>query len=494
MSENLDLLIIKPGSPKKMYGDLSATLSGIEPPLMAIQTASLIREKGYSVRVIDMETEDFNAQTLAHEIARLSPVLTDIVVAGSNPSASSTPLMAITGEILGALKEKAPALKTVLTGIHPSSLPEQTLREEKTDFVAQGEGFYTILELLAALKSGSPEDGDGLKIPGLCYLKKGKFISNGWCKIVENLDELPLPAWDLLDMGKYRAHNWHCFGHLKARTPYAMIYTSFGCPYNCSYCNIHAFYDGRPGIRFRSPEKIVEEIDLLVKKYKVKNIKFLDELFAVNEERVDRVCDLLIERGYDLNIWAYARINTVNERMLEKMKKAGINWLCYGIESGSQQVRTGVDKLGFGQDQIKKVIKMTQDKGIYILGNFIFGLPDDSLETMQETFDLAKELNCEYVNFYMAMAYPGSRLYKDAKSKGLKLPDSWLGFAQLNEDTLPLDTRYVSGETVLRFRDNAFEEYFRRPEYIKLILEKFGWEEVAHIEEMLKHKIKRRFA
>ena len=176
------------------------------------------------------------------------------------------------------------------------------------------------------------------------------------------------------------------------------------------------------------------------------------------------------------------------------MKKAGINWLCYGIESGSQKVRTGVDKLGFGQDLIGSVMKMTQDAGIYILGNFIFGLPDDDLETMQETFNLAKKINCEYINFYMAMAYPGSRLYEEAVKKGLNLPNSWLGYAQLNSETLPLPTKYISGQDVLMFRDKAFKEYYERPEYLKMIKEKFGQEEISHIKEMLKYKIKRNYA
>ena len=193
-----------------------------------------------------------------------------------------------------------------------------------------------------------------------------------------------------------------------------------------------------------------------------------------------------------MNIWAYARINTVNEKMLKKMKKAGINWLCYGIESGNQNVRTGVNKLGFGQDLIRKVIKMTQEEGISILGNFIFGLPDDNLQTMQETLDLAKELNCEYANFYATMAYPGSRLYEEAVKKGLRLPKSWLGFAQLNEETFPISTKYLSGSDVLRFRDKAFKEYYSRHEYLKMIEEKFGPEEVSHINEMLKYEIKRK--
>jgi len=473
MSDNVDLLIIKPGSPKRMYGDLSATLSAIEPPYLGALLAAFIREKGYSVKIIDTEIQEVNIG---------NPKLINIIVAGQNPSASSTPLMVITEEIIKKIKARS-LVPIILTGIHPSALPERTLRETRADFIGRGESFYTMLELLKGNKN----------VQGLCYLENNKFIDSGWGEVVDT-DELPMAAWDLLEMDKYRAHNWHCFGHINERISYAAIYTSFGCPYNCTYCNIRALYDNKPGIRFRSPEKIVEEIDLLVKKYGVKNIKFCDELFAINEQRVNKLCDLLIQRGHNLNIWAYARINTVNENMLKKMKKAGINWLAYGIESGSQKVRTGVAKLGFKQDEIKKIVKMTQDAGIYVGGNYIFGLPDDNFETMQETFNIAKELNCEWVNFYTTMAYPGSQLYEETSEQGIRLPDTWLGYAQLNEETLPLSTKYLSSSQVLRFRDKVFQEYYSNPRYLKMIEEKFGPETVTHIKKMLKHEIKRKFA
>jgi len=228
-------------------------------------------------------------------------------------------------------------------------------------------------------------------------------------------------------------------------------------------------------------------------KYKVKNIKFCDELFAINEQRVNKLCDLLVQRGHNLNIWAYARINTVNEKMLKKMKQAGINWLGYGIESGSQRIRTGVSKTQFGQDDIKKTVKMTKDAGIYVGGNYIFGLPSDTIETMEETFDLAKFLNCEMANFYTNMAYPGSQLYQEALIQGTKLPDNWLGYGQLNEETLPLSSKYLSSSQILRFRDKAFQEYYSSGRYLKMIEEKFGQETVTHIKEMLKYEIKRKF-
>ena len=492
MTQEPELLLVNPGGWGRTYGELGSTLSGIEPPLWCGLLAGFIREHGYTVKIIDAETENWDPEHVAKKITENDPLLAGIIVLGANPSASSTPKMTAVNETLTALKKKAPHIKTILGGLHPSALPERTLREEDVDFVCQGEGFYTILQLLEVLKSG--EDKRDYEINGLWYIKDGRIISNPMSPLIQNLDELPFVAWDLLPMDKYRAHNWHCFDHINQRQPYAVIYTSLGCPFNCSYCNIHALYNSKPGIRYRSPEKVVEEIDFLVKNYNIKNLKVIDELFVLRKDRVMRICDLIIKSGYDLNMWAYARVDTVSEPLLKKMKQAGFNWIAFGIESANKKVRQDVSKR-IKQEKIQKAIEMTRAAGIHIIGNFIFGLPEDDFETMRETLDMAKEFNFEYVNFYTAMAYPGSQLYLDALREGIKLPDEWHGYGQYSEETLPLPTKYLSAADVLRFRDNAFKEYYSsNPKYIEMIREKFDPKVVEHIEEMLKHGIPRKLA
>jgi len=492
MSENdIDLLLINPGCKKETYGDLRLSISAIEPPVWAGLIAAFVREKGFSVKIIDAEVENYSDEHVVDKIVECSPALVAIGAVGSNPSASSTPKMVPAGKLLNTIKNRLPHINTSLYGIHPSALPEKTLNEEKVDFMFRGECFCTVVKLLEELKSNSKIKN--YNIDGLLYKKDGKVVSNGWGGLVKDVDELPFVAWDLLPMNKYRAHNWHCFKNLDERQPYAVLYTSFGCPFSCTFCNIKANYNGKPGIRFRSPEKIIEEVDLLVKKYKVKNIKFADEIFVLKESRVIEICDLIIQRGYDLNIWAYTRIDTINERLLKKMKKAGINWLAFGIESANKKVRDGVVKGRFGKDAIKEAIEMTHKAGIYIVANFIFGLPDDDAQTLQETLDMAKVLNCEYVNFYTAMAYPGSQLYEDMVRQGANLPKSWLSYSQFGKETLPLSTKYLSSSEILRFRDKAFEEYHSNPCYLNMIGEKFGLDAVDHIKDVLKYKINRKY-
>ena len=439
--------------------------------------------------ILDADAEGWPPEETAAKIIEIDPVLADIIVLGTNPSASSTPKMSGVHILVDELKAAAPDLKVVLGGMHPSALPERTMEEEKADFVCKEEGFYTILQLLEVLTSGG--DPSEIKIPGLWYRKDNGVFSNEPVPFEDDLDTLPQAAWDLLPMDKYRAHNWHCFNDLTKRNPYAVIYTSLGCPFRCSYCPVQAFY-GKPKLPFRSPENVIEEIDLLVKKYNVKNIKIMDELFVYKEDRVQRICDLLIERGYDLNIWVYARVDTIKESMLSKMKKAGINWIAYGIESANAVVRKGVNKT-LNEERIRQAVDMTHAAGIHIIGNFIFGLPDDNMETMRETLSLAKNFDLEYVNFYICMAYPGSELYDEALKSGVKMPDEWHGFGQYSYESLPLPTKHLEPSQIIKFRDNAFKDYFSDPVYLDSIRRKFGEKVVTHIKDMLKKELKRKY-
>ena len=478
MSNPIDLLLIKPGAQKELYQNLSETLSGREPPLWTALLAAFIREKGFKVKIVDAEIEP---EKVIPTVTATKPKLIAIVVSGTNPSASTMNMVGAR-TILHEIMKLNPDYTTILLGLHPSALPERTLSEEPVDMVCEGEGFLTLLDLLSEVGHKN--------FKGLWYIKDSWQILSFSRHDLINLNDLPMPAWDLLPMHKYRAHNWHCFGgSLKDRSPYGVIYTSLGCPYNCSFCCIHALF-GAHKIRYRSPEKVVEEIDYLVKNYDIKKIKIIDEIFDLKESHVTKLCDLIIERDYELDMWAYTRVNTINERKLKKMKQAGINWLGIGFEAGSKEIRDGVSKGQFDNERIREVVKMIRDAGINIGGNFVFGLPGDTMKTMQETLNLAKELNCEWTNFNCCMAYPGSKLYEETKKRNL--PDSWLGYSQYAYETQPLPTEHLTAAEILQFRDNAFNTFYGSTRYQDMILEKFGAETLQHIKDVLKHKIRRR--
>lgn len=478
MTQKLDLLLVKPGSQKKLYGDLSKGITGLEPPLWATLLAAFVREKGFRVKLIDAEIDPEN---VLPAIIKYQPLLAAVVVSGTNPSASTMNMVGAR-TILEEIKKTDPSLPTILMGLHPSALPERTLKEEPVDMVCQGEGFHTLLDLLSGKKLS--------EIKGLWYSEDGEIKSNPRSELVDP-NELPMPAWDLLPMYKYRAHNWHCFGQINERSPYGVIYTSLGCPFSCEFCCINAIF-GKHMIRYRNPKNVVEEIDFLVKKFYIKNFKIIDEMFGLKESHVIELCDLLIERNYNLNIWAYARVDTLTPLMLNKMKHAGINWLGIGFESGNKAIRDRSSKGKFSNEKIREIVKRIHENNINIGGNFIFGLPDDTLETMQETLDMAKELNCEYTNFYVVMAYPGSKLYEESLGNNIQLPDSWEGYSQFGYETQPLPTKYLTPAEILRFRDKAFIEFNNSQRYQNMISNKFGEETLQHIKDMCKHTLKRR--
>ncbi|MBI2437746.1 MAG: cobalamin B12-binding domain-containing protein [Lentisphaerae bacterium] len=484
-----DLLIVRPGNQKSLYGDLSARhLTGIEPPLWAALQAAFIRQQGFSVEIIDAEVLLLSHAETAEKIKALKPALVQVAVSGTNPSAS-TWNMTGAGVLLRHLKGTAPELKTIISGLHPSALPERTLKEEAVDYVCQGEGFHTIRQLLQMVKANALAP---TKVPGLWYRDNGRVASTPRAPLIKQLDELPMPAWDLLPMAKYRAHNWHCLGGKYDRQPYGVIYTSLGCPYTCSFCCINSFF-GKNLIRYRSPEKVVEEIRFLARNYGIRNIRIIDEMFVLRSAHVLKLCDLIIGAGFDLNMWVYARVDTVSAEMLQKMKLAGINWVCYGFESANQAVLDSVRK-GYAQTDVYEAVRLTRAAGINILANYMFGLPDDNLPTMQQTLEQAKELNCEFANFYCCMAYPGSKLYDQALAQGARLPDSWEGYSQLSPETLPLPTKHLTSAEVLHFRDQAFQNYFSNPAYLAMIEKKFGPSAAAEIKKMLQGEIKRKYA
>src|SRR3989344_633501 len=491
MSKNkLDLLLVNPSAQRVYQKDQEkASYPALEPPYLAALTAEFVRGRGFNVKILDANVEQLSVPETVERIIDYDPKLMHMVVHGNQPSASSQ-LMDLVGEVSKSLKGISPKTKILLTGTHPASLPKRTLEEDVCDFVGRGEGFLAPLGIL----EGKPLH----KIPGLWYKENGKIIPGTAETLMTSEElgkELPKAAWDLLPIEKYRAHDWHSLDSLSERQPYAAMYTSFGCPYKCTFCCINAPFneDGNvPNtIRFRDPNNIVDEIEFLVNHHGINNLKFIDEMFVLTKRHYVTVAEKIVERGLGdkLNIWAYARVDTIHEGRLDLLRRAGIKWLALGIESGSKHVRDGVEKGRFGQEDIIKNVRKVQDAGIYVVGNFIFGLPDDDLKSMQETLDLAIELNCERPNFYSTMAYPGSELHRMAQrgeypkprdwdSKRALLPEDdggpgWIGYSQHAYGCWPLPTEFLHPEQVLEFRDKALKTYFKKSNYINFLKRKF---------------------
>jgi radical SAM superfamily enzyme YgiQ (UPF0313 family) len=222
----------------------------------------------------------------------------------------------------------------------------------------------------------------------------------------------------------------------------------------------------------------------------VRNVKLIDEMFALGAHRVKEVCNTIADLGHEFNIWAYARISTINDDQLVTMRKAGIKWLAYGIESGDDHVLQNVDK-HLTADLTRRVVEMTRDHGISVCGNYIFGLPGEDADSMKKTLDLAIELNAEWANFYSVIPYPGSRLYTEAVEKKLSLPKTWSGYSQYSADCCPLPTEKLSSQEILAFRDEAFRTYYTNESYLTHLRKTFGDKAVKHVKQMMLHEMRR---
>jgi len=489
----LDLVIINPTAHAEIYQGLSGEYAAIEPPVWAGLLSSGIKAQGFSVEIIDCEGEMIGYEKVAQLTQYLKPKLICVVVYGQQPSAS-TQNMYGASLTCNAIKNINPDVPLLLVGGHVSALPEQTLRSENVDYVCQGEGIHTLSGLLRI----NLQRSDHLKqVPGLWYFDEFKQVVHNERAAMVPMGELSqvLPGvdYDALPMKNYRAHNWHCYDGMTDRSGYASIYTSLGCPFTCSFCCINASF-GAHRFRYWQPDFIMKQIDDLVQNHGVKNLKIADEMFVLKEPHFMEICRLIEQRGYDLNIWAYSRIDTIKERHLEQLKNAGINWLGLGIESVSLRVRDDVVKGKFNEDKIASVVSEVQSAGIHVAGNFIFGLPEDNLTSMKENLDYAMSLELDMANFYAAMAYPGSQLHLDAVSNNLKLPDTWLGYSQHSFETLPLSTNYVDAAQVIAFRDKAWQAFHTDPAYIKRMDQKFGAKVAKHLQEMTTYKIPRKYA
>lgn len=492
-----DIVFIHPGNHLKTYQDLANEYTAIATPVWTCLLADYIRREGYNVAIYDSNIEGWSAEKASKLLSQYHPELIVIMVYGHNPSAS-TQTMPAASHIVSELKSINNDIPIAMGGLHPTALPDKTLKEEQIDFVIKGEGIHPVKHLIEYLTGKRNLNS----VQGICYrAKDGTCIHSELAKIEKNLDNSYQGyAWDLLPpLTLYRAHNSHTLQYFEeskrcdfsdVRSPYAILYTSLGCPFKCSFCCINALF-GDSRIRYWSLDKVIEWIDVLVSKHHVKHIRIDDELFVLSPKRVELFCDMLIERKYDINLWAYARVDTIKDHLLKKMKMAGINWICLGIESASKDVREGVNK--HITKNISDIVRRIQYNGIYVLGNYMFGLPHDTLETMRATLDLAIELNCEFANFYSTMAYPGSNLYGHwIKESPDIIPNSWNGFSQHSYDSKPLPTKYLSPREVLKFRDKAFHTYFTNEKYLTSVKQKFGQKALDHIQRMTTIRLKRR--
>ena len=508
-SSYIDVCFLVASSAKKSYQELSETYSAIESPTWSLLLAQSCRSIGFKVSIIDANAENLSNEQILKRINKLNPRIICLIVYGQNVNAGTANMRGAT-DITNFLKKNQISCPIAFIGSHVQALPIDTLKKENNiDIVFTNEGVYALRNLLKLNRFSF----DALKnIKGIAYRQSDEIKMNLPEKVVptERMDiDLPGYAWDLLPykntpMDLYRSPMWHAEYDFEKRSPYASLQTSLGCVFKCDFCMINLINRndneeiGVAGkysnMRFWSPEFIIKEFDKLIA-MGVKTIRIVDEMFLLNPKYYVPLCEKLSTRNKDdkLRMWSYSRIDTVKRpEILKLVRKAGIKWLCLGIESGDKSVRLEVAKGKFEDVDVKEVIKKVHEADINVMGNYIFGLPGDTKETMKKTFDLSVELCTAGWNTYAAMALPGSQLYKNAVEKNYILPDSYEGFSFHSYETQPLPTEALKPEEILEYRDKSFNNYHTHKPFLDKIKKKFGKKAIDNIKNMTKINLKRK--
>ena len=505
MKNSLDCLFVHSDSSTKAYQSLSGKYSGIEPPTWSLLLAESCRSRGYRVGILDCCAENLGYKQASKRIEEINAKVTLFVVYGQNPNAGTTSMIGATG-LAECVYDSGVDTKIGFVGSHVSALPKSVLKLKFVDFVLLNEGVYALWNLLKTnLKY---EDLKNIKGIGWKDNDKNLIINNPEDIVPQERMDIDLPgyAWDLLPMKKtpldlYRSNVWHANFNEAKRTPYAAIYTSLGCVFGCEFCMINILNrtDNSKNIssgdsrvmRFWSVNWVLRQFKIL-RNLGVTTIRISDEMFLLNHNYYEPICKGLVEADYGLHMWAYSRVDTARGKFLDLVSSAGIKWLALGIEAGSQMVRQEVSKGSFKEVNIRNITAMINEHNINIIANYIVGFPEDTYSTMTSTLNLALELNAEMMNVYPCQALPGSPLYIKAKEKGWDLPKDYEEFAFLSYECKPLPTKTLSSADVLRFRDYFWNTYFQNPAYLDKVELSFGAAQRENVEEMAKHKLKRK--
>jgi len=496
-----NLLIISPSS-KKLYQKLQEDFSAKETNIWAGLLANSVRKKGFGVSIYDMEIETHSEKEFISEIKNINPNLILFVVTGQNPNASTAAMQGAV-EAAEIVKNYLPNKLICFVGPHVNALPYETLQKHSfIDLVLTNEGVYSLNNLMSSNLTKS----DFSTIKGIGYRDEFEsIVINEAERIVpQELLEVDLPgvAYDLMpDLGKYRTSSWHANYIDEDRSPFASIYTSLGCIFKCEFCMINIINRNNNDLskvssdfntfRYWDPHFTIKQLDYLAQKG-VKQLKIADEMWVLKPKHFEVLCDLIIERNYNFNIWAYSRIDTVKPQYLEKLKKAGVNWLALGIEAGNQNIRREITKGKFEDINIRDVMSMIRSAGINVVANYIVGLGTETWDTMQETLNLALELNAENSNIYCATPLPGSPLYRKAKNLNWQLPTKYSEYGFLSYDHVPSPTVNLTSEQILSFRDYSFNTLFTNPRFLSMIDSKFGPKAVDNIKRMTLIKLDRK--
>lgn len=410
-------------------------------PVSLAISAALLRKEGMKVKLSDCIVEEINFPRLKE---LTSSFWLDLAVINT-----ATPSIVSDLSTVEHLKSVVPDLKTAVIGIHGSALPENCFEiAPQLDFVIRGEPEYTIRDLAFAIQN----KGDYSEVEGISYRKKREIIHNRERKPIEDLDELPFPAWDLIDRNRYRMP-------FTGRR-FLLVATARGCPHRCTFCADRTYYGNR--LRTRSPQKVVDELEFNKREYEIDEFLFWSESFTINRNFATSVAQEIIERNLKIRWVCNSRVDDVDKEMLKKFKEAGCWMIGYGVESGNQRVLDSVKK-GTTIQQTINAVNLAKAAGLEVTAHCMVGFPEDTKETIRETIKFVKGLNIDFVQFYCAVPFPGSELFEKAKKNKWINNNNWRRFEQ---NYSVLDTENLKAEEIMALRREAYHQFYLRPKII----------------------------
>ena len=422
-----DILLIHPAG---IFEEAEIRLNPSYPPLGLAYIAAYLRTEGHRVKILDILGEGYDTAeqsgisfrvglSLADAIAKIDGCTPDIIGI-SNPYTKNEPEAHQTAK---AFKKRFPGSLLIMGGAHCSVLPEEVLKDDNVDLVCVGEGEITMSEISRCFDQCRSKDGvmnQCDNINGLAFVKDGAMHLTPERELIADLDELPMPARDLLPMKNYFAGQER--NPFFMRSPSTSLITSRGCPYNCIYCSVRSVW-GRSW-RGRSPEKVVEEIRHLQETYGVREIAMCDDALACDTRRLKALCREILSRKIDIK-WCTPNgvaIWHLDEECISLMKRSGCYRLTFGLETGDDETTAFIRKK-YDRGKAAGLIRYANRMGFWTIGTFIIGFPLETKQAMENTLRYALDSEVDLAVFYSAYPFPGTDLNKIYRELGIFIPD-----------------------------------------------------------------------
>jgi radical SAM superfamily enzyme YgiQ (UPF0313 family) len=369
------------------------------PPLSLSYLASVLDREGIEVKILDFLVTRYHPRKLRQELEEYRPQLVGATCVTLN--------YPIATRMLKVCRAFDPAIVTVIGGPHVTFALEETLLQAPwIDAIVIGEGEKTLADLAKAVE----EDRDFHQVAGIAFADGRTVVKTSPRALIENLDHIPLPARRLLPMARYRALEVPC-----------TVITSRGCPYSCIFCSGHRMFG--PRVRFRNPGLVVDEIEEIQRDFGPTQINIVDDTFTLNHCHARAVCEEMLRRNLEIKWNVFARVDTVTEDLAQLMKRAGCEWMLFGVESADAEILKTVRK-GITPDGVARGVKIAAEAGIGVFNSFILGLPRESWDTAMKSIAFADELYRKYgakYGFHILSPLPGTDLYERAKDYGIRI-------------------------------------------------------------------------